>query len=177
MSEGFTIANFRHVAKGLQPGQFSVAERKRALGLADLDPKYKQLLDQPVTMTLGLIGPDGRVSLTPMWFDYEGDKVLVNTASHRNKCEWIRSSPRLTMLLVNPRNPYHWVQIKCTVEKEMGSGMRTASTLPGSSIGFGQSTQVDPHLMPYGILRSMRNGCCSSAASIVSLLSANPDQN
>ena len=65
MSEGFTIANFRHVAKGLQPGQFSVAERKRALGLADLDPKYKQLLDQPVTMTLGLIGPDGRVSLTP----------------------------------------------------------------------------------------------------------------
>jgi len=117
MSEGFTIANFRHVAKGLQPGQFSVAERKRALGLADLDPKYKQLLDQPVTMTLGLIGPDGRVSLTPMWFDYEGDKVLVNTASHRNKCEW--NSPRLTMLLVNPRNPYHWVQIKCTVEKEM----------------------------------------------------------
>jgi PPOX class probable F420-dependent enzyme len=119
MSQGFIIANFRHVAKGLQPGQFSVAERKRALGLADLDPKYKQLLDQPVTMTLGLIGPDGRVSLTPMWFDYEGDKVLVNTASHRNKCEWIRNSPRLTMLLVNPRNPYHWVQIKCTVEKEM----------------------------------------------------------
>src|SRR6516165_8137321 len=81
MSEGFTIANFRHVAKGLQPGQFSVAERKRALGLADLDPKYKQLLDQPVTMTLGLIGPDGRLTLPPMWFDYEGDKLLVNTAS------------------------------------------------------------------------------------------------
>jgi hypothetical protein len=26
---------------------------------------------------------------------------------------------RLTILLVNPNNPYHWVQIKCTVEKEM----------------------------------------------------------
>ena len=36
MSEGFTIANFRHVAKGLQPGQFSVAERKRALGYRKL---------------------------------------------------------------------------------------------------------------------------------------------
>jgi hypothetical protein len=111
MSEGFTIANFRHVAKGLQPGQFAVGERKKAVGFADLDPIYKQLLDQPVTMTLGLIGPDGRVNLTPMWFDYEGDKVLVNTASHRRKCEWIRKSPRLTMLLVNPKNPYHWVQI------------------------------------------------------------------
>jgi PPOX class probable F420-dependent enzyme len=119
MSEGFTIANFRTVAKGLQPGQFAVGERKKAVGLSDLDPIYKQLLDQPVTMTLGLIGPDGRVNLTPMWFDYEGDKVLVNTASHRPKCEWIRKNPRLTMLLVNPKNPYHWVQIKCTVEREM----------------------------------------------------------
>ena len=119
MTEGFTISNFRHVAKGLQEGQFAVGERKHASGLGDLDPIYKQLLDQPVTMTLGLIGPDGRVNLTPMWFDYEGDKVLVNTASHRKKCEWIRRNPRLTILLVNPKNPYHWVQIKCTVEKEM----------------------------------------------------------
>ena len=122
MSEGFTIANFRTVAKGLQPGQFAIGDRKKAVGLSDLDPTYKQLLDQPVTMTLGLIGPDGRVNLTPMWFDYEGDKVLVNTASHRPKCEWIRKNPRLTMLLVNPKNPYHWVQIKCTVESEMREG-------------------------------------------------------
>ena len=90
MSEGFTIANFRTVAHGPQEGQFAVGERKKASGLSDLDPKYKRLLDEPVTMTLGLIGPDGRVGLTPMWFDYEGDKVLVNTASHRPKCEWIR---------------------------------------------------------------------------------------
>ena len=50
---------------------------------------------------------------------WAGEKVLVNTASHRPKCEWIRKNPRLTILLVNPKNPYHWVQIKCTVEKEL----------------------------------------------------------
>jgi hypothetical protein len=48
MSEGFTIANFRHVAKELQPGQFAVGERRKAVGLADLDPIYKQLFDRPV---------------------------------------------------------------------------------------------------------------------------------
>ena len=53
----------------------------------------KALLDRPITVTLGLIGPDGRIGLTPMWFDYEGDKVLVNTASHRSKCGWIRKNP------------------------------------------------------------------------------------
>lgn len=115
---GFTIANFRHVADGLQEGQFDVGQRKRATSLADLDPIYRQLLDRPITQTLGLIGPDGRVSLTPMWFDYEGDNILVNTASHRPKCEWIRKNPKLTSLLVNSENPYHWMQIKHTVERE-----------------------------------------------------------
>jgi PPOX class probable F420-dependent enzyme len=119
MAEAFTIAKFRDVAHGLQPGQFAVGDRRQAASLADLDPKDKALLDRPIVMTLGLIGPDGRPSLTPMWFDYEGDKVLVNTASHRSKCAWIRRNPRLTVLLVNPDNPYHWVQIKCTVEREL----------------------------------------------------------
>lgn len=119
MASDFTVANFRHVADGLQEGQFAVGERKKASGLSDLDPIYKQLLDRPVTCTLGLITPDGTVGLTPMWFDYEGDKILVNTASHRKKCDWIRKNPNLTVLLVNPDNPYHWVQIKCSVEKEM----------------------------------------------------------
>jgi hypothetical protein len=49
MSQGFTIANFRHVAKGLQPGQLAVGECKKVVGgLADLDPINKQPLDQPV---------------------------------------------------------------------------------------------------------------------------------
>ncbi len=119
MANGFIIANFRHVAEGLQEGQFAIGERKRAQSLDDLDPIYRQLLDRPITQTLGMIGPDGRPSLTPMWFDHEDGKILVNTAAHRPKCAWIRNHPRLTSLLVNPDNPYHWIQIKHTVEKEL----------------------------------------------------------
>jgi PPOX class probable F420-dependent enzyme len=118
----FMIANFRHVADGLHEGQFAVGERKRAESLNDLDPIYRQLLDRPITQTLGITGPDGRPSLTPMWFDYENEKILVNTASHRSKCAWIRKNPRMTSLLVNPENPYHWVQIRHTVEKELREG-------------------------------------------------------
>ncbi|HEV7543960.1 MAG TPA: hypothetical protein VGO42_05370, partial [Reyranella sp.] len=89
MAASITVAKFRDVANGLQEGQFAVGDRVKIKGLSDLDPIYKALLDRPITVTLGLIGPDGRIGLTPMWFDYEGDKVLVNTASHRAKCGWI----------------------------------------------------------------------------------------
>ena len=118
MPEGITVANFRSVAHGLQPGQFDVGERRQISRLDELDPIYRGLLDRPITVTLGLIGPDGRVSMTPMWFDHQDGKVLVNTASHRPKCAWIRRHPRLSILIVNPENSYHWVQIKSTVERE-----------------------------------------------------------
>ena len=118
----FIIANFRHVADGLQEGQFAIGERKRAASLDELDPIYRQLLDRRITQTLGITGPDGRPSLTPMWFDYEGDEILVNTAAHRAKCKWIRKNPRMSSLLVNPDNAYHWVQIKHTVAKELREG-------------------------------------------------------
>ena len=122
MPDEFTVANFKTVADGVQEGQFAVGERKRASGLADLDPVYRDLIDRPITVTLGIIGPDGRVNLTPMWFDHEGDKILVNTAAHRKKCEWIRKNPELTLLIVNPDNPLHWVSIKCTVVNEIREG-------------------------------------------------------
>ena len=119
MGEEFTIASFRDVADGLQAGQFDVGDRKKASSLDDLDPIYKQLLDKQVVMVLAVIGADGRPGLTPMWFDYEDDHILVNTAEQRPKCKWIRKNPHLTLLLLNPENPYHWVSIKCTVAEEV----------------------------------------------------------
>lgn len=118
MPNEIAVANFRSVAHGLQAGQFDIGERRTITRLDELDPVYRTLLDRPITVTLGLIGPDGRPSLTPMWFDHQDNKILVNTASHRPKCAWIRKQPRLTVLAVNPENPYHWIQIKCTVERE-----------------------------------------------------------
>ena len=98
MSNEFVIANFKHVADGLQEGQFAVGDRKSAASLDDLDPIYRELLDRRVTVTLAVIGPDGRPGLTPMWFDHENDKILVNTASHRSKCGWIRNNPPTTRI-------------------------------------------------------------------------------
>ena len=119
MSQEFVIASFKDVADGLQEGQFSVGERRKGTTLDDLDPIYRDLLDRPITVTMAVIGPDGRPGLTPMWFDHDGEKILVNTASHRPKCAWIRENPQITVLVVNPDNPYHWVSIKCTVAKEI----------------------------------------------------------
>jgi PPOX class probable F420-dependent enzyme len=144
------VAKFRDVSEGLQPGQFAVGDREQVGSLADLDPIYKRLLDEPVTAVVAVMGSDGRPNLTPMWFDYEGDKVLVNVATHRKKVEWIRKTPELTILLLNPANPYHWVSLRITVEREIleddpEEGARVTAQLDRIWTKY---TKADP---PYGL--------------------------
>ena len=116
---GIKIAKFRDVANGLQAGQFAVGDHAEVTSLNDLDPTYKQLLDKPFACTMAVMGGDGRPNLTSMWFDYKDDKVLVNVAQHRKKTSWIRRTPKLTILIMNPENMYHWISLKVSVEREI----------------------------------------------------------
>lgn len=113
------VAKFRDVADGTQPGQFQVEDREGVATLDELDLVYRQLLDGPVTAVVAVIGSTGRANLTPVWFDYEGNTVLLNLATHRKKADWLRGNPQATFLLLNPENAYHWISIKATVSREV----------------------------------------------------------
>ena len=113
------VAHFKDVAEGTQPGQFTVGGRESVQSLDDLDPIYKQLIDEPVTAVIAVIGDAGRPNLTPVWFDYEGNTVLLNLATHRKKAGWLRKNPQATFLLMNPQNAYHWLSVKATVVREI----------------------------------------------------------
>ena len=113
------LYEFRDISAGLAADQFGIRNRRELASLEDLDPGFKRLLEEQVTAVVSVIAADGRPSLTPMWFDYEGDKVLINVADHRRKTAWIRDNPEVSLILVNPDNPYHWVSMKVTVEREV----------------------------------------------------------
>lgn len=114
-----SVARFIDVSEGVRPGQFTVGDHTSVSSLSDLDPTYRQLLDDPVTAIIAVTGNDGRSNLTPVWFDYEGDLVLLNLATHRKKVGWLRKNPQATFSLMNPANAYHWLSIKCTVAREV----------------------------------------------------------
>lgn len=113
------VSKFIDVSEGVKPNQFSVGDRENISSISDLDPTYRQLMDKPYACVVAVMGATGRPNLTPMWFDYEGDKVLVNVAEHRKKTEWIRANPQISLLIMNPENMYHWLSMKLTVEREI----------------------------------------------------------
>ena len=145
-----TVAKFKDVSQGTQPGQFTIGEREGLATLSDLDPIYRQLLDAPVTAVVAVTGADGLPNLTPVWFDYEGSTVLLNLATHRKKVGWLRKAPHATFLLINPENAYHWVSLKATVAREISEddpveGPRVTEQLDRIWVKY---TKNDP---PYGL--------------------------
>jgi PPOX class probable F420-dependent enzyme len=96
-----------------------VGERTTMTSFAELDPAYRQLLDAPVTAIIAVLGKGGLPNLTPVWFDYADDLVLLNLAAHRKKVAWLRATPHATFMLMNPDNAYHWLSIKTTVHREI----------------------------------------------------------
>ena len=113
------VARFKDVASGTQNGQFTVGDRDAVTSLDDLDPIYKTLIDEPVTAVVAVMGSTGRPNLTPVWFDYSGDTVFLNLSTERKKVEWLRKNPQVSFILVNPKNPYHWMSIKATAVREI----------------------------------------------------------
>ena len=146
----FKVAKVLDVAQGVQKDQFTVVSREEKESLDDLDPVYRQLLDEPVTAVIAVMGDDGRPWMTPVWFNYAGDRVLLNLAEHRRKTGCIRRNPQVTMLLMNPENPYHWVSLKATAEREVqeddpAEGSRATETIDQSWTKY---TGAEP---PYGL--------------------------
>ncbi len=62
--------------------------------------------------SLATVMPDGSPQVTPVWFDYEGGKIRVNTARGRIKDRNMTQNARVALDVVDPENPYRHVQIR-----------------------------------------------------------------
>jgi len=74
--------------------------------------KYKDLLEKPAFGNLGTLMKDGSPQVTPVWVDYDGHYVRVNSARGRVKDKNIRRDPRVSIALQDPANPYRYLEIR-----------------------------------------------------------------
>lgn len=74
--------------------------------------KYRDLFAKRAFASLATIMPDGGPQVTPVWVDLEGDLVLVNTARGRQKDKNMRRDPRVAMAIIDPENPYRYLEIR-----------------------------------------------------------------
>ncbi len=74
--------------------------------------KYLYLFKEKAFAHLATLMPDGSPQVTPVWVDYDGEYVLVNTARGRMKTKNVQRDPRVAIEIQDPDNAYEYVQIR-----------------------------------------------------------------
>lgn len=73
---------------------------------------FKDLLGKPAFANLATIMADGSPQVTPVWFDYDGKNILINTAKGRVKDRNMRKNPNVALSIMDPGNPYRHLAIR-----------------------------------------------------------------
>ncbi len=71
---------------------------------------------------LGLVKKDGTPQVTPVWFDWDGEHVIVNTARGRVKDKILHRHPSVALAIQDPANPYRYLQVHGPVVEETEKG-------------------------------------------------------
>lgn len=74
--------------------------------------KYRDLFNKKAFASLTTLMPDGSPQTTPVWVDVDGDYVIFNSAKGRQKDRNVRRDPRVAMAIIDPDNPYRYLEIR-----------------------------------------------------------------
>ena len=82
---------------------------------AEIPEQYRDLFDKKAFASLATIMPNGQPQVTPVWCDFDGSHVIVNSAKGRRKDRNMRSNPRVSLAISDPDNPYRYLEVRGTV--------------------------------------------------------------
>ena len=79
---------------------------------ASIPEKYKDLFEKKAFASLATVMPDGSPQVTPVWVDYDGNHVLVNSARGRQKDKNMERNPAVSLSIMDPDNPYRYLEVR-----------------------------------------------------------------
>jgi PPOX class probable F420-dependent enzyme len=83
---------------------------------------HMDLLENPVYVVFTTVFPSGQPHSTVVWWDSDGDYIRVNTARGRQKEKNLKRNTKVSIMAVDPQNPYHWMEVRGVVEEVTEQG-------------------------------------------------------
>lgn len=90
--------------------------------MAPIPEKYRDLLERPVIVALATVLESGQPQVHPVWADLEGEYIRINTVAGRAKHRNMEERPLVTVLAVDPDDPFRWLEVRGKVEKTCFEG-------------------------------------------------------
>ena len=74
--------------------------------------KFRDLFDKKAFAHVATLMPDGTPQVTPVWVDYDGQYVIINSARGRQKDKNLKRSPAVALSIQDPDNPYRYLEVR-----------------------------------------------------------------
>jgi PPOX class probable F420-dependent enzyme len=76
-----------------------------------IPPQYLDLFQKKAFAHLATLMRDGRPQVTPVWCDFDGTFIRINSAKGRVKDRNMRRDPQVTLEIQDPDNPYRYLAV------------------------------------------------------------------
>jgi PPOX class probable F420-dependent enzyme len=89
--------------------------KRRQPAAGPIPAEFLDLFQKPTVAHLATLMPDGTPQVTPVWVDYDGRHVLVNSAAGRRKDLNMAERRRVAIEIADPDNPNRYVAVRGSV--------------------------------------------------------------
>ena len=89
---------------------------------AVIPDSHLDLFKKKAFANLATLMPDGQPQVTPVWVDFDGDHVVINTAEGRQKDKNLKRDGRVALSIMDPDNPYRYLEVRGRVTERTLNG-------------------------------------------------------
>ena len=86
-------------------------------GKTRIPESHEDLLRSTALAHVATVGPQGEPQNNPVWFDWDGEHVKYSQTKTRQKYRNVSREPRLALSIVDPENPYRYLEVRGVVER------------------------------------------------------------
>jgi PPOX class probable F420-dependent enzyme len=90
--------------------------------MSGIPESHLDLFKKKAFAHLATLMPDGNPQTTPVWVDYDGKYVVINTAEGRQKDKNMARDGRVALSISDPDNPYRYLEVRGKVVERTHDG-------------------------------------------------------
>jgi PPOX class probable F420-dependent enzyme len=92
------------------------------MGQSSIPDSHLDLFRKKAFASLATLMPSGSPQVTPVWVDYDGRHVIINTAEGRQKDKNLQRDGRVALSIMDPENAYRYLEVRGHVEQRTRDG-------------------------------------------------------
>jgi len=89
---------------------------------SDIPQTHLDLFKKKALAHLATLMGSGQPQVNPVWVDYDGKHVLINTAEGRLKDKNMQRDGRVALSITDPDNPYRYLEVRGRVTERTRNG-------------------------------------------------------